>query len=404
VQFGFSGDAAARTAVLVAVAVIGGVAALGGAAVLGDLGRTTTVRQVVAPASPSAPASFAQSKALTINDIYRSAAPGVVQITSTSVVNIPQDPLFGNPFAPRTEQQQSLGSGFVIDKAGHIITNYHVVQGARTVQVSFSNGENLKAKIVGTDPSTDIAVLQVDAHSRALTPLAWGNSDDVLVGDSVVAIGNPFGYTRTVTAGIVSALDRPLTAPNNFVIDHAIQTDAALNHGNSGGPLLDSRGQVIGVNSQISTGNTGQQGNLGIGFAIPSDTVRNVVAQIIQSGHAEHALLGIRGQAITAQIAGLFHLPVQHGLLVGAICRSSGAQQSGLRGATQNVTVSGETWPLGGDVIVRADGQTVGSVDRLRSIVSAKKPGDSVKLEVYRDTKQISMKVKLGRQPTSPRC
>ena len=232
-----------------------------------------------------------------------------MQITSTSVVNVPQDPFFGNPFAPQQQEQQSLGSGFVIDKAGHVVTNYHVVEGAKSVQVSFSNGENVQAHVIGTDPSTDIAVLQVRTHSRALTPLVWGNSDNAQVGDSVVAIGNPFGYTRSVTAGIVSALDRPLTAPNNFQIEHAIQTDAALNHGNSGGPLLDARGEVIGVNSQISTGNTGQQGNLGIGFAVPSNTVRGVVAQIIQSGHAEHAVLGIKGQSINASIALLFKLP-----------------------------------------------------------------------------------------------
>jgi S1-C subfamily serine protease len=385
----------------VAIAVIGGVAALGGAAVLGDLGHTTTVRQVVAPASPSSPASFAQGKAMTINQIYKQDAPGVVQITSTSVVNVPQDPFFGNPFAPQTEQQQSLGSGFVIDKAGHIVTNYHVVQGARSVQVSFSNGENLKAKIVGTDPSTDIAVLQVDAHSRALTPLTWGNSDDVQVGDSVVAIGNPFGYTRTVTAGIVSALDRPLTAPNNFQIEHAIQTDAALNHGNSGGPLLDARGQVIGVNSQISTGNTGQQGNLGIGFAIPSDTVRNVVAQIIQSGHAEHALLGIRGQALTADIANLFHLPVKSGVLVTTVERGTAAAQYGLHAGTTQVTVAGVSWVLGGDIIVSADGTPTPTVNALSDVIANHKPGESLKLELYRGTTKKTIEVKLGRQPSS---
>src|SRR5206468_7542630 len=161
---------------------------------------------------------------------------------------------------------------------------YHVVEGSKSVRVGFSNGDNVKARVVGTDPSTDIAVLQVSTHSRALTPLGWGNSDAAQVGDSVVAIGNPFGYTRTATAGIISALDRPLTAPNDFPIEHAIQTDAALNHGNSGGPLLDARGEVIGVNTQISTGNTGQQGNVGIGFAVPSNTVRNVIAQIVRNG------------------------------------------------------------------------------------------------------------------------
>src|SRR5262245_10224310 len=248
-----------QAAVLGVVAVGGGVVALVGASVLGKLDGGTTIQQVAAT-SPSIPATFARGKAMTINGIYRAAAPGVVQITSTSIVTVPTLGFFDDPFAPQQEEEESLGSGFVLDKAGHIVTNYHVVKDAKSVQVSFSNGENVKAKIVGSDPSSDIAVLEVQTHSRALTPLRWGDSDAVQVGDSVVAIGNPFGYTRSVTAGIVSALDRPLTAPNNFSISHAIQTDAALNHGNSGGPLLDARGEVIGVNSQISTGNTGQQG------------------------------------------------------------------------------------------------------------------------------------------------
>jgi S1-C subfamily serine protease len=392
-----------RTLSLVAAAVIGGVTALGGAALVGKLGSETTYRPIVASSSPSAtPASFAGSKALSIHQIYERWAPGVVQITSTSVVNVPQDPFFGNPFAPQQQEQQSLGSGFVIDKPGHIVTNYHVVEGAKTVQVSFSNGENVRARIVGTDPSTDIAVLQVQTHSRALKPLVWGNSDNAQVGDSVVAIGNPFGYTRSVTAGIVSALERPLTAPNNFQIEHAIQTDAALNHGNSGGPLLDARGEVIGVNSQISTGNTGQQGNLGIGFAIPSNTVRGVVAQIIQSGHAEHAVLGITGQALTANISQLFTLPVKSGVLVAHVEAGSGAAKAGLKGSTSQHMVDGVTWALGGDIIVQADGVPTPSVNKLSDVLSQHKPGDTIKLVVYHDGSKKTIEVKLGRQGSSP--
>jgi S1-C subfamily serine protease len=390
-----------RLAVLMVVAVAGGATALVGAEAFGGFGGTTTVRQIVA-SSPSAPASFAGGKALTINDIYRRSAPGVVQITSTSIVSVPTDPLFGNPFAPQQQQQQSLGSGFVIDKAGHIVTNFHVVQGARSVQVSFSNGENVKATVVGSDPSTDIAVLRVDAHSRALTPLPWGNSDTVQVGDSVVAIGNPFGYSRTVTAGIVSAVDRPLTAPNGFGIDHAIQTDAALNHGNSGGPLLDASGEVIGVNSQISTGNTGQQGNLGIGFAIPSNAVRNVVAQIIENGHVDHAYLGISAQELTPSIARLFRLPVTRGLLVSHVQPSSGAAKAGLRGPTNSVVVAGESWALGGDIVVEADGVQTTTLDKLVNAIAAHKPGDTLRLVVYRGNEKKTIQVKLGRQPSSP--
>ena len=392
----------ARLAALVVVAIAGGAAALGGASLLGQLGEGTTVRQIVTPESSSTPASFAHGKALSINEIYRRWAPGVVQITSTSVVSVPQDPLFGNPFAPATQEQQSLGSGFVIDKAGHIVTNYHVIEGAKSVQVSFSNGDNVKARVVGSDPSTDIAVLQVQAHSRALTPLSWGNSDALQVGDSVVAIGNPFGYTRSVTQGIVSALDRPLTAPNDFPIEHAIQTDAALNHGNSGGPLLDARGEVIGVNSQISTGNTGQQGNLGIGFAIPTNTVRNVTAQIIEHGHVEHAMLGIRAQALTPSVAELFRLPVKQGLLVAQVQAGSGAADAGLKGPTDQVVVAGVTWPLGGDIIVEADGVATTTANKLSDVIANHKPGDTIKLVIYRgDTKQ-TIEVKLGRQRSSP--
>jgi S1-C subfamily serine protease len=384
-----------------AAAVVGGATALGGAALFGQLGSgETTMQQVISPAA-SVPASFASGKALTINDIYRRSAPGVVQITSTTLVSVPQDPLFGSPFAPQQEQQQSLGSGFVIDKPGHIVTNYHVVQGAKSVQVSFSNGENMKATVVGSDPSTDIAVLKVHAHSRALTPLAWGDSDGLKVGDSVVAIGNPFGYSRSVTAGIVSAVDRPLTA-NNFTIGHAIQTDAALNHGNSGGPLLDARGDVIGVNSQISTGNTGQQGNLGIGFAIPSNAVRNVVAQLIQNGHVEHAYLGIRLQELSPSIAQLFRLPVRRGLLVAQVQPGSGAAQAGLHGPTNQATVAGVSWPLGGDIIVEADGTPTPNANRLSEVLANHKPGDTIKLVVYRGQVKKTIEVKLGRLPSSP--
>jgi S1-C subfamily serine protease len=392
----------AKALALVAVAVAGGAAALGGASAFGDLGTRTTVQQQIVDSSSRAPVSFAGGKALSINEIYRHWSSGVVQITSTSTVSVPQDSFFGTPFAPQKEEQQSLGSGFVIDKAGHIVTNYHVIEGAKTVQVSFSNGDNVKASIVGSDPSTDIAVLQVHAHSRALTPLVWGNSDTAEVGDSVVAIGNPFGYTRTATAGIVSAVDRPLTAPNDVPIEHAIQTDAALNHGNSGGPLLDTRGEVIGVNSQISTGATGQQGNVGIGFAIPSNTVKGVVAQLIANGHADHAFLGIRVQAVTQRIAQLFRLPVDHGLLVAHVQAGSGAAHAGLKGAKNQVVVAGESWPLGGDIIVEADGVPTPSASKLIDVIAGHKPGDAIALVVYRGNTRQKIEVKLGQQPSSP--
>jgi S1-C subfamily serine protease len=376
------------------------------AAATGGLGSTsTTVREVI-DAQPSGSASFASSsRPLTIHDVYARAAPGVVQVTATKRVAVQTNPFldplgFGGTTA---ETQQALGSGFVIDKAGHIVTNYHVVQGAQRVQVSFSNNERLAAQIVGRDPATDVAVLQVKAQSRALTPLELGNSDAVRVGDSVVAIGNPLGEDRSITAGIVSALQRRIFAPNGAPIDNVIQTDAALNHGNSGGPLLNTRGRVIGVNSQIQTAN-GSDGNIGIGFAIPVNTVKNVAAQLIAKGVVEHPFVGLSARAITPHVAALFRLPVRSGLLVGTVCKSSGAANAGVHGARQEVTLAGVTWPLGGDIIVKVDGLRVTSFDQLRTIVAAKKPGDSVDLELYRNTSTLDVKVKLGRQPSTPLC
>ena len=389
---------------LVVSAVIGGGLALGGAALLGGIGTsTTTVREVVPVAAEPILAANGSTKGLTVNQIYRRAAPGVVQVTATQVVSAPSvDPFFGSPF-PQTQQAKALGSGFVIDKAGHVVTNYHVVANSRSVQVSFSNNESLKARVVGTDPSTDIAVLKVDAHSRALTPLPLGNSDVVHVGDSVVAIGNPFGLERTVTTGIVSALQRVIQAPNDYSIDHVIQTDAALNKGNSGGPLLDARGNVIGVNSQILTGGTAAQGNVGVGFAVPINTVKSVAAQIIRTGHAEHAFLGITAQPVTSSAHKLFRLPSGHGLLVETVQPGSAAAKAGLRSGKQKAIVAGTTYPLGGDLIDTVDGMPVYSIDQLRDAISGKKPGDNVELGVYRGDKHLTITVKLGRQPSTPR-
>jgi S1-C subfamily serine protease len=398
---------AVQTAGLVGAGAAGAAIAVGIVAAAGGLRGSTTVRELVAP-SPEPPeaSSFASArKPLTIHEVYERAAPGVVQVTATSRVKVQADP-FLDPFgfgATTAETQQALGSGFVIDKSGHIVTNYHVVQGAQRVQVSFSDNERLNARVVGRDPSTDVAVLQVKTRSRALTPLSLGNSDAVRVGDAVLAIGNPLGEDRSITSGIVSALQRRIFAPNGAPIDSVIQTDAALNHGNSGGPLLNARGQVIGVNSQIQT--TGaNSGNIGIGFAIPINTVKNVAGQLIAKGVVLHPFLGVGARAITPHVATLFRLPVTQGLLVGNVCRGSGAAKAGLHSATSQVTVSGTTWPLGGDIIVQADGTKLSSVAQLRTIVSDLKPGDSVELELYRGSKTMDLKVKLGRQPATPLC
>jgi S1-C subfamily serine protease len=384
-----------RAVGLIAAALLGGGVALGGAAALGKLGeKTTIIREEAAPQS-SAPAAFQNGERESINAIYRASAPGVVHIETTTRVPQSNDPFFGNPFGT-AQTQRALGSGFVIDKAGHIVTNYHVVRGATSIQVSFSNNERFKAKIVGSDPSTDIAVLKVDVKARALKALPLGNSDTVRVGDQVIAIGNPFGLDRSVTAGIVSAVQRRIEAPNNLSIAHVIQTDAALNHGNSGGPLLNAQGQVIGVNAQIETGGV-SQGNVGIGFAIPINTVKDVVAQLIKHGKVEHPYLGIQGETLTPSIARLFHLPVKSGVLVATVRPGTGAAEAGLKPATTEVTVEGQSWPAGGDVIVKVDGEPTPTVERLIDVIASKHPGEKVDVEVVRGTSRKTLTVKLGR-------
>jgi S1-C subfamily serine protease len=389
-------------AALVAAAVLGGVVAVGAVSLLGgSLGETTTV--VPETSASPAPKLAPSSGGMSVHEIYARAASGVVRVNAMENLTSGGFPrvIPGGDVVPVIPQPSALGSGFVIDKTGHIVTNYHVVEGADEVTVSFSNRDTVKAEIVGTDPSTDLAVLRVDTSASALTPLPLGNSDDVQVGDPVVAIGNPFGLDRTVTSGIVSAVQRFIQAPNSFTIDHVIQTDAAINHGNSGGPLLNSRGQVIGVNSQIETGDT-STGNVGVGFSIPSNTVKDVVAQILRTGHVDHAYLGITGQEITPDVAEKYNLPVKSGVLVESVTNDSGADKAGLRGGQKQVVVAGETFVLGGDIIVSFDGRKISSIDELRDAVAAKKPGDKVSLVIYRDAKRKSVTVTLGRQPQSP--
>jgi len=377
-----------RAATLVAAAVLGGGVALGGAAAFGKLGETKIVQP---PAAAAEPVAFQKVRGKTINQIYRAAAPGVVHITAISQAT----DVFGG-----TQEQQAIGSGFVIDKAGDIVTNYHVVEGARNVQVSFSNNESMKARVVGTDPATDIAVLKVAAPSRALKPLTLGDSSSVRVGDQVIAIGNPLGYDRSVTSGIVSAVQRSITAPNQVsTIGHVIQTDAALNHGNSGGPLLNADGEVIGVNAQIAPSNA--NANIGIGFAIPINTVKQIASTLIDHGKIEHAFLGIEAKAVDSQIARILRLPVEHGLMVARVIKGTGAARSGLKPGTTPVVVEGESWPAGGDLLVKADGHALNSIDDLRNVIADKKPGSSLKLELYRGSHEMTVHVKLGRQPAS---
>lgn len=390
------GTAVRRGAPLVFAGALGAGIAIAVATVVdgdGGSGTTTIVQQVASPAAETSGIELAAETAsstesgLSVQEIYRRAGSGVVQISALNKA---------------ADEQQALGSGFVIDKAGNIVTNYHVVQGASEIRVSFSGrDDSIAATLVGSDPSSDIAVLAVDLPATALTPLPLGDSDGVEVGDPVVAIGNPFGLDRTVTSGIVSAIQRQITAPNGFPIDHVIQTDAAINRGNSGGPLLDDNGQVIGVNSQIETGGYAE-GNVGVGFAVPINTVEEIASQLIETGKVERAFLGVEMQTISQETASDLGLVVSEGVLVATVRPGSPAAQAGLRGGDETAVVGGETWVLGGDVIVEADGTAIADADQLREIVLAKQPGDSLSLRINRDGKAMTLNVKLGRQPTTP--
>ncbi|MFN0154292.1 MAG: S1C family serine protease [Gaiella sp.] len=376
-------DRVLQFAALAAASLLGGGAALAGAWGAGvfDAESPRTIAETVTTPAANVPSPSAGS--LPVQQIYKRSAPAVVQVSAS------------------TPGGQSQGSGFVIDKAGHVVTNFHVIDGASSIEVSFSNRETLEATLIGSDPSTDLAVLDVDAGAGALTPLVLANSDLVQVGDPVVAIGNPFGLERTVTAGIVSALQRAVTAPNGFQIDQAIQTDAPINQGNSGGPLIDAKGHVIGVNSQIETGGIAR-GNVGIGFAVPSNTVKNVVAQILDTGKVEHAFLGISAVPLDADTAGAAGLTARRGLLVQTVSAGSGAAKAGIQAGDEQRVIAGESFFVGGDVILAAAGRPVATVSDLRAIVSARKPGQTIRLRILRDGAERTVTATLGKQPTRP--
>jgi S1-C subfamily serine protease len=386
-------------AALAAAALLGGGVALGGAWALGAFDESAVVTEVT-PITSSSGSSPTGATGIDVADIYRRSGPGVVQITSTSRGGASTD-AFGNVLPGQS--QQALGSGFVIDKEGHIVTNFHVIDGADDIEVSFSNQETVEATIVGSDPSTDLALLKVDVDAKALTPLSLADSDRVEVGDPVVAIGNPFGLERTVTAGIVSALQRELRAPNSFTIDHVIQTDAPINSGNSGGPLMDAGGRVIGVNSQIAPA-SGGGGNVGIGFAVPSNTVKSVVAQLLDDGRVDRAYLGVTLQEVDAEVARILRLPAEKGVLVGAVESGSPADEAGIEGGDSQVVVAGQSYHVGGDMIVAIDGKDVTSVDQLREAIAAHKPGEVAKVTVVNaDGDRETVGVELGRVPSTTR-
>jgi S1-C subfamily serine protease len=374
--------AVAASAALLAALGVGAGAVVAVLTAVDSGGTTTVVRQVAVGDS----ASEASSAPLSVNGIYRRAYRSVVELTVTSQSGSG----FGVP-----QTQQGLGSGFVLDRQGRIVTNQHVVDGAETVSVRFWNGASYTGRVLGSDASTDLAVIDVDAPASLLSPLALGDSSAVQVGDGVVAIGSPFGLEETVTSGIVSALHRQMTSPNQFTINDSIQTDAAINHGNSGGPLLNTSGEVIGVNAQIQSDSGGSDG---VGFSIPSNTVKSIAAQLIADGKAEHAYLGVGVGSIPESVAQ--RLGIAAGVAITEVRAGTPAASSRLRPSTGERTVDGQTYPTGGDVVTEIDGKAVSSSAELQSAIDAHRPGDTITLTVNRDGDTRTLRVQLGTRPS----
>jgi S1-C subfamily serine protease len=359
---------------------------------LAGQGKTTTVIE-----SAGAGLANPTPNALTPREIYKRDAPGVVYITAATGPSQPSPFLPGGGGGGGT----ATGSGFVIEKGGSIVTNAHVVEGARRVSVRFSDRKIATAKVVGQDPSSDLALLQVDPKGLDLTPLALGSSKRVQVGDPTVAIGNPFGLDRTLTTGVVSALQRSIPSlQQGFSINNVIQTDAAINPGNSGGPLIDAGGRVIGVNSQIETGGA-SRGNIGIGFAVPIDTAKEVIPQLRRGGTVRRAYLGVSTRTIDASLERL-HLGVKDGALVQTVEPGSPAARAGLHGGDRQVDLGGEPVRVGGDIIVSVEDTRVGTADDVSQLIGSHKPGDVVRLQIVRDGKQRTVTVRLGRRPRLP--
>src|SRR3954468_16994337 len=352
---------------LAAAAVIGGSAGAVATEALYNDSQASTI-QVASNSNGTSRTVANTTGALSPHDVYEKAKDSVAYITSQMTQSS------GGP-AGQTQQGTATGSGFVVSSDGYIVTNDHVVDGASSVKAKIGDGKTLAAKVVGTDASTDLALLKVDASN--LTPLALGDSDQVQVGDPADAIGNPYGLDRTLTTGVISALQRQISSPNGYTINDVLQTDAAINPGNSGGPLFNTAGQVIGVNSQIETSGSssgGEGGNVGIGFAIPSNTVKSVVEQLMKSGKVSHAYLGVQSEDSS------------NGAQVAQVTANSPAAQAGLKQ---------------GDVIKSIDGKAVSSASALSAVVDEHKPGDTVQLKVSRNSSEKTLTVKLGQRPGS---
>jgi len=320
-------------------------------------------------------------------EVYRTLSPGVVFIHSTS---------YARDFFGFVEPQEGSGSGSILDQQGNILTNYHVIEGAQKLSVSMGGKKDYPAVVVGGDPDTDLAVIRLtEKPAGTLTVLPLGDSDKLVVGQKVLAIGNPFGLDRTLTTGVISGLQRPIRARNNRLIEGAIQTDASINPGNSGGPLLDSHGRMIGINSQILSPSGS---SAGVGFAVPVSIAKRVVPQLLQNGRVRRPKLGISTRDVQS-LRNQIDLPVEDGVLIYQVARGGGAAQAGLRGVQQTEMGDVEL----GDIIVGIDNDKVGNSDDLFRVLDKHQIGDTVQVQIWRDGKRMSVPVRLMESPDSRR-
>ena len=341
---------------------------------------------LVQPATAQAAPGFTPDEEINIR-VYRLASPGVVNITTTAVAY---------DFFLNAVPQEGTGSGTIIDKAGHILTNFHVIDGARRLEVTLADGSKWPGRAVGADPSNDLAIIKIDAPVEQLTVVPLGDSAKLVVGQRVLVIGNPFGFERTLTVGIVSSLGRSIRADNGRLIRGIIQTDAAINPGNSGGPLLNASGEVIGVSTAIFSPSGG---SVGVGFAVPVNTAKRIIPQLISRGHVARPYLGISGHEIFPALAQALRLPVKEGIMVVEVTPGSPAQRAGIRGADRAAQVGNTIVRIGGDIITEVDGVKVGTFEQLSDFIDAKRPGEAVSLSFIRQGKVHAVEVKLQERP-----
>ncbi len=398
------------TALLVVALVMAGFGLSLGQSALQTVSNVAAAPPAATAGAPVSAASGPDVQTEILTSVYQRVNPSVVNISVTknaSTSSALPFPFNNNNPNSRTRPfvEQGLGSGFVYDMDGHIITNNHVVDGAKTVEVTFADDVTVPATVVGTDPGSDLAVIQVKVDSSELHPVALGNSDQLQVGQRAIAIGNPFGLEGSLTAGIVSGMGRTLPASNSdFVIPNIIQTDAPINPGNSGGPLLNDQGEVIGVNTAIvpSTSVNGQSGFLGVGFAIPVNIVKQEISTLIAGKQFEHPWLGISGTTLGLDLAKAMNLSVQRGVLVVQILDNSPASAAGLRGSNSTVTFEGQDVPSGGDVITAIDNQTVNKFDDLLTyLTNSTKVGQQVTLKILRNGQEQSIQLTLAARPNT---